>query len=294
MTVINEIYGSMVAIVTPFNKDESVDLDTFKKLVEWHIESGTQGIVVLGTTGEAATLTDDEDELLVKTALETSDGRVAVIAGASCNCTKEAVRLVERAKSFGVDGVLVLTPYYNKPPQEGIYMHFKALNEVGIPLIVYNCPGRTASNVEATTMLRIANELENVVACKEASGDLDQIKEVLANRPDGFAVFSGDDSICFELLPEGLNGCISVVANEFPAEFQEMFTAFKDGNLERAQEIQNSLSQIMDQNFIETNPIPVKTALELMGKIPEATFRLPLLKIQPKNKKILQETLNAI
>lgn len=285
------IYGSIVALITPFHEDGSIDYETFKKLVTWHIEEGTQSILVGGTTGESGTLTKEEVIRLVKTTQEICQNKIPVIVGMSANCTSKAKAHLEELKQLNPDAVLVLTPYYNKPPQEGIFKHFEELNKQNVPLIIYNCPGRTASNVEAETTLRMARELENVVSVKEASGNLDQIKEILEKRPEGFKVYSGDDSISHELLPFGLDGCISVVANEFPKLFQELFSSFKEGNTERSQEIHNTLAEIMDQNFIETNPIPVKTALEIIKITPSTTFRLPLVPLKPENLEILKQVL---
>ncbi len=287
-----QFFGSVVALVTPFQKDGSIDEKTLRKLVKWHIENGTNGIVPCGTTGESATLSHEEHHRVIDIVIDEAKGKIPVIAGAGSNATKEAASLTEHAKKAGADAVLSLSPYYNKPTQQGIIEHYKKINEIGIPVVVYNVPGRTGSNITAETTLRLA-EMENIIGIKEASGNMEQIMEILASRPKGFKVFSGDDSLAYPLMTLGADGCISVVANEIPKKFSEMLRYLKEGNLEKAKEIHNKYLKLMRQNFIETNPIPVKTALSLMGKI-EENFRLPLVPISTKNKEILKETLHSL
>jgi 4-hydroxy-tetrahydrodipicolinate synthase len=274
--------GSCVAIITPFHEDGSLNLEKYRELIDWHIEQGTNAIVPCGTTGESATLTHEEHRFVVKTAINHVNGRIPVIAGAGSNCTKEAVELAEFAKEAGADAILTITPYYNKPMPEGMFQHFKAVNEVGISMVLYNVPGRTGKNMPAETTLRCARELENAVAVKEASGDLSQVMEILAEAPENFHVLSGDDALTLPMISVGAKGCISVVANETPHDFSQMIAAALEGNWDRAREIHFKLLDLMNFNFIESNPMPAKTALELMGKI-ESHARLPLTPMSDAN-----------
>lgn len=274
--------GSCVALITPFHEDGSLNLDKYRELIDWHIECGTNAIVPCGTTGESATLSHEEHRLVVKTAIDHVNGRVPVIAGAGSNCTKEAVGLAEFAKEAGADAILTITPYYNKPMPEGMFQHFKAINEVGISMVLYNVPGRTGINMPAETTLRCARELEHAVAVKEASGNLDQVMEILASAPENFHVLSGDDALTLPMIAMGAKGCISVVANETPQDFSQMIAAALEGNWNRARELHYKLLKLMNANFIESNPVPAKTALELMGKI-EAKIRLPLTPMSDAN-----------
>ncbi len=281
--------GSLVALITPFKSDGSLDLEKYRELIEWHIAEGTNGIVPCGTTGESVTLTHAEYESVIKTAIDQAKKRVPVIAGAGSNSTAHAVELAEQCKAWGADAVLTIVPYYNKPMPEGMFQHFKAVDAVGIPMVLYNVPGRTGKNMPATTTLRCARELKNAVAVKEASGDVGQIMEILAGH---FAVLSGDDALTLPLIPLGVKGCISVVANEVPKLFNQMVAAALKGDYETARMLHNKLLPLMNFNFVESNPIPVKTAMGLMGKI-DPRMRLPLTPMSPDNtekmKKILQE-----
>jgi 4-hydroxy-tetrahydrodipicolinate synthase len=298
MTKLHSIYGSLVALITPFRKDHSIDIETYEKLINFHIQAKTQAIVIGGTTGEGASLTKIELEVLINTAKqiikEADKHQPLLILGLASNCTHKAVKRLEEFKKFAPDAVMVLSPYYNKPPQDGIFRHFAELNLVGVPLIVYNCPGRTASNIEADTTLKIASELENIVAIKEASGNLDQIRKILKNKPKDFLVFSGDDSISYELLEDGIQGTISVFANQYPKEFQQMFDHFKAGKKEAAHKIHHQYLELMDANFIESNPIPVKTYMQIQGLIPEDHFRLPLVNAKPETYIKLEEIYNSL
>lgn len=296
-----KLSGSLVAIITPFNEDGSVDEAAYRALVKWHIASGTNGIVACGTTGEAATLNQAERERVIKIAIEECKGAIPVIGGIASNNTKEAVNQAEWVKSLGVDATLVLSPYYNKPPNEGLFQHFKAVAGVGIPVIVYNVPGRTGVNIPAEVTLRLAREVNNIAAVKEASGNLGQIMEILRAVAGGtqnwaspdFAVLLGDDAFTMPLLPLGAAGCISVVANETPKEFAEMIAAGLKGNFARAADIHFKLLALMNINFIETNPLPVKTAISLMGKC-KAIFRLPLTPMQSTNIEKLKQAMQSI
>lgn len=295
-----KLTGSFVAIVTPFNDDGSFDENAYRALIKWHMTSGTNGIVACGTTGENATLTVEERERVIKIAIEECAGKIPVIGGIASNNTVEAVRQAQWAKGLGVDATLVLSPYYNKPPVEGLFQHFKAVAEVGNPIVVYNVPGRTGSNVPPEVVLRLAREVPGIAAVKEASGNPGQFMEILRAIANGtqdwkspnFVVLLGDDAVTLPFIPLGATGCISVVANETPREFSEMIAAALAGNYKRAAELHFKILSLMNINFIETNPLPVKTALALMGKI-KPVFRLPLVPMQPANieklKKVLSE-----
>lgn len=292
--------GSFVAIVTPFKDDGSLDENSYRALLRWHVQSGTNGIVACGTTGENATLTVEERERVIKIALEECGGKIPVIGGIASNNTVEAVKQAIWIKGLGVDATLVLSPYYNKPPNEGLFQHFKALAEVGNPVIIYNVPGRTGSNVPAEVVIRLAQEVKGILAVKEASGNPAQIMEILRAcagdktnwRSPDFTVLLGDDALTLPFIPLGATGCISVVANEMPQEFSAMIAAGLAGDLQKAASIHFKLLPLMNINFVETNPLPVKTALSLMGKI-KPVFRLPLVPMQTANveklKKILGE-----
>jgi 4-hydroxy-tetrahydrodipicolinate synthase len=285
--------GSIVALVTPMRpSDGAIDEPRLRESVNWQIESGTNGIVPVGTTGESATLTHEEHRRVVSIVIEEARGRVPVIAGAGSNSTAEAVALAEHAKQSGADAILSIGPYYNKPTQEGFFQHFKAVASVGIPVILYNVPGRTGKNITAETTLRLA-EIPNIVAIKEASCDLNQAMEILRLKPDNFAVLSGEDSLALPILGLGGTGAISVVANEIPKEFSEMVQAALTGNCVRAREIHFRFLPLMAANFLETNPICVKTALGLMGKI-DFRVRLPLTPMEEVQKKELAKILKEL
>jgi 4-hydroxy-tetrahydrodipicolinate synthase len=285
--------GSIVALVTPFHPDRSLDEETLRQLVDWHIESGTNGIVPCGTTGESATLSHEEHRQVVKIVVEQANGRIPVIAGAGSNCTREAVELTEFAKEVGADAVLSISPYYNKPMPEGMFQHFKAVDAVGIPIVAYNVPSRTGKNMPAATTLRLARELNNVVAVKEASGDIAQAMKIVQHAPDGFHVLSGEDALTFPMMSIGVKGCISVVANEIPAEFSRMINSALEGDWETARKIHYKHLDLMDYNFVETNPIPVKTALGLMKKI-NPTMRLPLTPMDHDNLELIRSEIQDL
>ncbi|MDP2671674.1 MAG: 4-hydroxy-tetrahydrodipicolinate synthase [bacterium] len=283
--------GAITALVTPFQENGNVDVEALKGLVKFQIDSGIYGIVPCGSTGEAATLNLEEYELVVKTVVDETKGRVPVIAGAGSNDTQKAIEFSKIAKKVGADALLHVSPYYNKPTPDGLVAHFKAIADaVDLPIIIYNVPGRTGLNIKAETTLRIAKEVPAVVGIKEASGDLNQMMEIIKGVPESFSVLSGDDSLTLPLMILGGKGCISVVSNEVPKEFSEMVSAALEGNWKKAKELHFELLDLMNVNFIETNPIPVKTSLALMGKIKEV-FRLPLVKITDKNREILSQVL---
>jgi len=283
--------GSMVAIVTPFkNNGAQIDEKRLIELVEFQIKNGTSAIVPCGTTGESATLSIEEHEQVIDIVIRAANKKVAVIAGTGSNSTKEAIILTSHAKKAGADGALIITPYYNKPTQEGIYLHFKTLSdEVDIPIITYNIASRTGVNIEPKTMARIS-KLKNVVGVKEASGNLNQMSETRALCGKDFNLISGDDSLTLPLLAVGGCGVISVVANIIPKDVSGMVDAFINGNIEKARELHYKMLPLIKAMFIETNPIPVKTAMVMMGMIEEA-LRLPMCKMQDENRDKLKSAL---
>ena len=281
--------GSIVAIVTPFKNNE-LDEQALCDLIEWHIAEGTDAIVPCGTTGESATLEYDEHYRVIELAIQVSNGRVPVIAGTGANATGETIMMTRKAKKMGADGALLVTPYYNKPTQEGLYRHYKAIAEaVDIPQILYNVPGRTAVNLLPQTVARLA-EIENIVAIKEATGDMKQVSEVLRLCEDSITVLSGDDFTTFPLMLLGGKGTISVSANVAPKDLSAMCKALLEGNIEEAKRLHFKLEPLNKGMFIETNPIPVKTALSLMGKIREE-MRLPLCPMSAGNRDKLKNIL---
>jgi 4-hydroxy-tetrahydrodipicolinate synthase len=266
--------GSIVALVTPF-KNGAVDWQSLEGLVDFHLQNGTHGIVPCGTTGESATLSHQEHDEVIRAVINAVNKRIPVIAGTGSNSTDEAVRLTREAEKSGADGALMISPYYNRPTQEGIYQHYKRVaSEVGIPIIIYNIPGRTGSKIEPETLARLA-EIENIAGVKEATGSVDQAIDVIRLCGDRFAVYSGEDSLIFSLMALGGKGVISTVANVAPKETAQLTQACLKGDWDKGRETQFELVPLIRSLFIETNPIPVKTALSLMGKCaPE--LRLPL------------------
>jgi 4-hydroxy-tetrahydrodipicolinate synthase len=269
--------GTATALVTPFRTDGSVDSPTLRKLVDRQIRGGIEALVPVGSTGEGATLSEDEQASVIETVVDQVNGRVPVIAGASSNATLRAVALAKQARQRGADAILTVAPFYNKPTQEGLFRHFAAIAEaVDIPVVIYNVPGRTASNIDAATALRLAAEIPNIAGVKEASANLSQIMEILRNRPKGFGVWSGDDNFTFPLAALGADGVISVVSNEIPHPFSDMVRSALAGKREKARSEHYRLLPLMNANFLESNPIPVKAALAMMGLCGE-TLRLPLV-----------------
>jgi len=293
-----KIFGAIPAIITPFKKNGDLDLPALRRLVSYQLKGGVDAIVVAGTTGEAATLTEEEYVTVLKTVVEKVAGKVPVIAGAGSNNTEKAIHFSKLAKFIGVDGLLHVTPYYNKPTPSGLLLHFKAIaKEVDLPIILYNVPGRTGLNVSPTTVLRIAREVPSVIAVKEASGSLPQMMEIISEvekkGPKGFVVLSGDDSLALPLIALGGKGCISVACNEAPKLFSNMIHFALKGKMKEAQKLHYKLLKLMTGNFIESNPIPVKTALAMMGMIEEG-FRLPLTFMEDKNKAVLKKILKEL
>jgi len=267
--------GSLVAIVTPMHEDGSLDLDAFRKLIDWHIDEGTDGIVVVGTTGESPTVDFDEHHLLIKTAVEHSNRRVPIIAGTGANSTREAIELSAYAKQAGADLSLSVVPYYNKPTQEGLYRHFRAIAEaVDIPQIVYNVPGRTVADLQNDTVLRLA-QVSNIVGLKDATANVERASDLLRHAPPGFAVYSGDDATGLALMLLGGCGVISVTANVAPRLMHEMCIAALKPDPARARELNNRILGLHRNLFLEANPIPVKWAVCQMNLIKNG-IRLPL------------------
>lgn len=267
--------GSLVAIVTPMQEDGGLDLDAFRKLIDFHVQEGTNGIVVVGTTGESPTVDFDEHRLLIKTAVKHAAGRIPVIAGTGANSTREALELAAYARQAGADMSLSVVPYYNKPTQEGLYRHFKTIAEaVDIPQILYNVPGRTVADLQNDTVLRLS-EIANVVGIKDATGNLERGADLLRCKPERFTVYSGDDATALALMLLGGHGVISVTANVAPRLMHEMCKAALAGDVRRAREINNRLLGLHRQLFVEANPIPVKWAVQQMG-LAKGGIRLPL------------------
>jgi 4-hydroxy-tetrahydrodipicolinate synthase len=283
--------GVYTAIVTPFCRDESIDEQALRTLIDSNIEGGVTGIVACGTTGESPTLSHGEHRHVVELVVEHVDGRVPVIAGTGSNSTQEAIALTGHAAEAGVDGVLLVNPYYNKPTQEGLYRHFRAIAEdVDVPCIIYNHFGRTRINVETDTLMRLANDCTNIVGVKEASGDMEQIRDVIAQRPEGFSVLSGDDAITLDLIRAGGDGVIAVTSNLLPERMAALVQAALDGDFEQAEAIHQELTPVFEATAVETNPIPIKYALSLVGMC-EEVYRLPMCEPRPASKALVRETM---
>lgn len=281
--------GSIVAIVTPF-KNGKIDENALGELIEWHIVEGTNAIVPCGTTGESATLDYEEHFKVIEITVRVVNNRIPVIAGTGANSTAETIMMTQKAKEIGADGALLVAPYYNKPPQEGIYRHYKAVAEaVDLPLVLYNVPGRTAINILPETVARLA-EVDNIIAIKEASADMRQVSEIIRLCGDNITILSGDDFTTFPLLILGGKGVISVTANVVPKLVAKMCDYCQKGNINDARDLHYRLEPLNSAMFFETNPIPVKTALSMMGKIQEE-FRLPLCEMSGSNKAKLRDIL---
>jgi 4-hydroxy-tetrahydrodipicolinate synthase len=274
--------GSIVAIVTPFDREGNFDEETFRQLIEFQIENGTDAIVPCGSTGEAATLDHAGHTEVIRACVEQVNKRVPILAGTGSNSTSEAIELTRAAKEAGADGALLITPYYNKPSQEGLYQHFKAVAEqVALPQMLYNVPGRTGINLAVETTVRLA-KLTNVIGLKDASGGVNQAGEILARTGEEFAILSGDDALTLPFMAVGAKGVISVTANIMPAAVKSLVRAVEEGRWTDARRQHLKLLDIHDAMFIESNPTPVKAALELMGKC-SARVRLPLVTMQPQS-----------
>lgn len=269
--------GMGVALITPFRNDESVDYDALLRLVDYQLQNGTDYLVVLGTTAETPTLTEDEKRKIVEHVVDRVNGRIPIIIGEGGNNTKAIVDKLKKNDYNGIDGILSVVPYYNKPSQEGIYQHYKAISEASsLPIISYNVPGRTGVNMTADTTLRIANDFPNIVAVKEASGNMTQMDEIIKRKPEHFDVISGDDGVTFPLITLGAIGVISVIGNAFPKEFSRMTRLALEGDYASALTIHHSFNELFNLLFIDGNPAGVKCMLNMMGYI-ENKLRLPLV-----------------
>src|SRR5882724_3775738 len=291
-TKIDWMRGCATALVTPFTADGAIDDHALTRLIDYQLAGGVQLLVPCGTTGESATMTDEEDQHVIKLTIEAARGRGRVIAGAGSNSTAAAIDYSQTARALGADAVLQVAPYYNKPTQEGLYAHFRGVAESvpGLPVVIYNVPGRTSSNISAQTTLRLARDVENIVAVKEASGNLSQIMEILRDRPAGFRVLSGDDSFTLPMIALGGDGLISVASNETPELMSRLVNLALAGDWDEARALHYRLLALMETNFIESSPGPVKAAMAMMGLI-EENYRLPLVPIQEQSRTRLCEVL---
>ncbi len=286
--------GCATALVTPFKSDGAIDEERLTALVERQIEGGVRLLVPCGTTGESATLTEEEDRLVIRLTIEAARARggARVIAGTGSNSTAAAVEYARAARDAGADAVLVVAPFYNKPTQDGLYAHFRAVAESieGLPVCIYNVPGRTSSNITAATALRLARDVENIVAVKEASGDLSQIMAILRDRPENFRVLSGDDALTLPMMALGVDGLISVASNETPGLMARLCALALAGEWEAARALHFRLLPLMEVNFIESSPGPVKAAMKLMNLL-EENFRLPLVPVGEQSRARVREVL---
>jgi len=284
--------GCGTAIVTPFRPDQSLDEPTLRRLVRRQIEQGINFLVPCGTTGENPTLTREEHLRVVEITLEEAKGKVPVLAGAGGYNTREVIELAKEVESLGADGILSVTPYYNKPTQEGIYLHFRAIAEsIKLPIIVYSVQGRTGVNIEPATVVRLA-QIENIAGVKEASGNINQIGAIIHHVPASFTVLSGDDSMTLPMIALGGKGIISVAANEIPAQMTQLAQLCLKGDFAAARELHHRYLALMDINFIEANPIPVKAAMGLMGLL-DPTYRLPMCPPKPESLKRIGKVLES-
>jgi 4-hydroxy-tetrahydrodipicolinate synthase len=283
--------GSIVALITPFDNNDEVDFDSLKKLVEFHVESGTDGIVIVGTTGESATLTIEEHVKVVNKTVEFADGRIPVIAGTGANATHEAVTFSRLLNDSGIAGVLSVTPYYNKPTQEGLYQHYKAIAEVSeVPVILYNVPGRTAVDLKPETVARLA-KIDNIVALKDATGDLERVALHRELCGKDFVLLSGDDATGLDFVRAGGNGVISVTNNVAAADMATMFRLAAEGQWDEADVLNQKLMSLHKNLFIESSPIPVKWAAHRMGLIENGKLRLPLTVLSPASQPVVEKSM---
>jgi 4-hydroxy-tetrahydrodipicolinate synthase len=286
------LQGNFVAIVTPMHEDGALDLDSLRSLIDFHIDQGSDGIVIVGTTGESPTVDFDEHCLLMRTAIEHTAGRIPVIAGTGANSTREAIVLTQQAKSLGADACLLVTPYYNKPTQEGLFQHYRAIAEaVDIPQILYNVPGRTGCDIANDTILRLA-EIPNIAGIKDATGNMERATDLLIRAPQDFAVYSGDDATCLSLMLLGGRGVISVTANVAPKLMHEMSAAALKGDVLEARAINAKLFALHQKLFVEANPIPVKWVLQQMGLIGPG-IRLPLVALSSAYQDVLRNAMKS-
>lgn len=287
-------FGTYTALITPFNRKGEVDFKALRRLIDFQIENGVDGIVVTATTGESATLSLKEKQAIIIEAIEYSNGRVPIIAGTGTNETELSLNMTIFAKEHGASACLLVAPYYNKPNQNGLYEHFRLIaNEVDIPIIIYNVPGRTGVNISAQTQIHLAKDCPNIVATKEASGNLDQIMKIIKDAPKDFAVLSGDDSLTLPIIALGGKGVISVISNYAPKDFSQMVKLALSNKIDKAREIHYKLLELMELNFVEPNPIPVKYAMSLLGYTKEV-YRLPLLPMNAETRKKMREALKKV
>lgn len=294
MSKINQFRGTGVAIITPFNKDNSVDYKSLGKLVNHIIKGGVEYVVVLGTTGESVTLSKDEKKSVIKHVIETVNKRVSIVLGLGGNDTQEIVNSLKIKSDFnGIDAILSVSPYYNKPNQRGIYQHYKAIAEASpVPIILYNVPGRTGSNITAETTVKLATDFKNIIAIKEASGNLEQCMKIIKYKPKDFLVISGDDMLTLPMIASGAEGVISVVANAYPKDFSEMTRLILNGNVKDAQKLHYKLTDIIEQLFADGNPCGVKAVLELL-EICKSNVRLPLVKVNKDTQSTIEKLVKA-
>ncbi len=286
--------GMGIALITPFKKDGSVDFDALERLVEYQIENGTDYLVILGTTAETPTLTEEEKDEIARVVIAKTNKRLPIVMGIGGNNTRTVVEKIKSTDLSQVDAVLSVVPYYNKPSQEGIYQHYKAIAQAtSTPIVLYNVPGRTGVNMKAETILRLANKFPNIVGIKEASGNFAQIDEIIKNKPNHFMVISGDDGITFPLITLGAVGVISVIGNAFPREFSRMVRLAMRGDLAGAREIHYRFTELMELLFVDGNPAGVKSMLSMMGFI-ENELRLPLVPTTLKTTERMRQILDQI
>lgn len=282
--------GTFTALITPFKGDESIDEEALRKLVDAQIDAGINGLVPVGTTGESPTVSHEENLTVIQIVVDQANGRVPVIAGTGSNSTAEAIQMTRKAKEIGADASLQVAPYYNKPNQDGLYRHFTAIGDaVDLPMVVYNIPGRTGKNIETETLIRLA-EHPNVVAVKEASGNIAQIMEVAARKPEDFALLSGDDNLAFSVVALGGSGVVSVASNAAPDQVGKMIKLGLDGKLEKARAEHYRLLPLFKMVFFDTNPIPIKYAMSLLEYC-EEVYRLPLCELSQENKENVKRVL---
>ena len=286
--------GCATALVTPFTADGAIDEAALTRLIEYQLNNGVRLLVPCGTTGESATMTEEEDQRVIRRAIELARGRAKVIAGTGSNATAAAIENSKIARKLGADAVLVVAPFYNKPTQHGLYAHFSAIAAaVDLPIVIYNVPGRTSCNIAAETTLKLARDCENIVAVKEASGNLSQIMEILRGRPEGFNVLSGDDAITFALIALGGDGLISVASNQAPELMSRMVDLALAGKWDEARELHFRLLPLMETNFVESSPGPVKAGVAMMNLIGE-NYRLPLVPIQESSRNKLRAVMTEL
>ncbi len=283
-----------VALITPFKEDESIDFEALTRLIDYQVKNDVDYLVVCGTTAETPTLTEKEKEEIISFVINRVNGRLPIVLGVGGNNTKATVEKLKSDSYEGIDAILSVVPYYNKPSQEGIYQHYKAIAEASeLPVILYNVPGRTGVNMTAETTLRLANEFENIVAIKEASGNINQMNDIIKNKPANFMVISGDDCFTYPLMTMGAVGVISVIGNAFPAEFSKMVRLALNGDYENAREIHQRFTELFDLLFVDGNPAGVKCMLSMMGYI-ENKLRLPLVPTRITTMEKMKSVLNDL